>query len=342
MLSNKKVARGFLEEDSSGSHIFIQDWFMKIKIALLLGGMSREREVSLNTGEQIYQALNKNKYEVFKYDPQFELRDFFEEALNGKFDLVFPALHGPYGEDGRLQGLLDLIGVPYLFSGCSSSALAMDKNKTKIIAEDFGIEVIEGLKIKKEEQGKARDFLRKNKKGIVVKPDQLGSSVGISIVRSEKELGRALEMAFSCCEEVLLESFVRGRELTVTILGNKKPEALPVIEIIPKKAEWFDYNSKYLAGATKEICPAEIPESVKKKVQQKAIDAFEVLGCKDLARVDFIWSKDDKIYFLEINTIPGMTSTSLVPQSAKAFGLDFGDFLDKIIEERLNLGLEKN
>jgi D-alanine-D-alanine ligase len=117
---------------------------------------------------------------------------------------------------------------------------------------------------------------------------------------------------------------------------------LPVIEIIPKKAEWFDYNSKYLAGATKEICPAEIPESVKKKVQQKAIDAFEVLGCKDLARVDFIWSKDDKIYFLEINTIPGMTSTSLVPQSAKAFGLDFGDFLDKIIEERLNLGLEKN
>ncbi len=316
---------------------------MKIKLALLLGGMSKEREVSLNTGNQIYQALDKNKYEVLKYDPENDLRDFFEDALNKKFDLVFPALHGPYGEDGRLQGLLDLTGVPYLFSGCLASALAMDKNKTKIIAKDYGIEVIDGLKIKKGEEAKASGFLKENKNGIVVKPDQLGSSVGISVVRNKKELKKALDLAFGFCGEVLLEGFVKGRELTVTVLGNSRPEALPVIEIIPKGAEWFDYDSKYVAGATDEICPAEIPEEVKKKVQQKAVDVFKALGCKDLARADFIWSEEDnKIYFLEINTIPGMTATSLVPQSAKASGLEFGEFLDRIIEERLNLELEKN
>lgn len=304
-----------------------------------MGGLSKEREVSLNTGNQIYKALDKNKYEVYKYDPKTDLKKFFQDALEKKIDLVFPALHGPYGEDGRIQGLLDLTGAPYLFSGCLASALAMDKDKSKTIAENSGVGVIEGTKIKKDQSAEAEKFLEKNKNGAVVKPDQLGSSVGISIVKNKAELKQALELAFKLGEEVLLERFVKGRELTVTVMGNKNPEALPVIEIIPKNASWFDYKSKYLAGAADEICPAEIPDDIKEKVQDGAVKAFEAIGCRDLARADFIWDEEtDKIYFLEINTIPGMTATSLVPKAAEAAGMPFKEFLDELISNKLRSG----
>ncbi|MFO7807706.1 MAG: D-alanine--D-alanine ligase [Candidatus Moraniibacteriota bacterium] len=309
---------------------------MKTKIALLLGGTSKEREVSLNTGNQIYRALDKTKYEVYRYDPQTDLNKFFQDALDKKFDLVFPALHGPYGEDGRMQGILDLTGAPYLFSGCLASALAMDKYKSKIVARDAGLEIIEGIKISKDNVSDVKKFTEKNGFPVVVKPDQLGSSVGISIVKNSAEMQKGLELAFSCCEEVLLEKYIKGRELTVTVMGNKNPKVLPVIEIIPKNAEWFDYKSKYVAGASDEVCPAEIPEKIRKEVQNKALKAFKAIGCKDLARADFIWSeKENKIYFLEINTIPGMTATSLVPKSAKAFGMNFENFIDSLIEDRM-------
>jgi len=308
----------------------------KIKIALLSGGWAGEREISLKTGEQIYKALDKKKYQVSRYDPKNDLGKFFSDALKKKFDLIFPALHGPFGEDGKLQGLLDVLGIPYLFSGCLSSALAMNKYKTKVIIGKEGLIMAPDILIKKNEKYNLNKIIKKLSLPIVVKPSELGSSVGMSIAKTKKELEKGIKIAFRYDREVLLEKFIKGRELTVPVMGNDPARALPVIEIIPKVSTWFDYRAKYEVGGSEEICPAKIPGKIKNKIQKQALAAYKAIGCKDLARVDFIWQKgSDKLYFLEINTIPGMTATSLVPKSAKAAGLTFSQFLDKLISQAI-------
>jgi len=304
----------------------------KIKIALLSGGLSKEREVSLNTGEKIFQALDKNKYEIFRYDPKTDLKQFMEDALNKKFELVFPALHGPYGEDGTLQGMLDMIQMPYVFSGCLASALAMNKFKTKRVAECFGVRVPKDMVVKKGQSYDIDRVISYLRLPIVVKPTELGSSVGISIAKTKEELEKGIKEAAEH-GEILLEEFVKGRELTVAVLGNDNPEALPVIEIKPKTSDWFDYKAKYEVGASEEICPAPITDAIRKRIQGEAVRVFQSVGCSDLARADFICDEDNKkLYFLEINTIPGMTATSLAPQAAKEHGLEFSKFLDRLIE----------
>lgn len=309
----------------------------KIKIALLLGGVSGEREVSLKTGEKIFQALDKEKYEIEKYDPKADLKELIDDIIAEKIDLVFPALHGPFGEDGKLQGMLDMLGVPYVFSGCLSSALAMNKHKTKLIAKDAGVPTADCQIVSKDEKFDLEEIGDKFSFPVVVKPIELGSSVGISIVKSKEELEKAIEEAFSYGSSVLLEKFIKGRELTVAVMGNNPPEALPVIEIKPKSSEWFDYKAKYEPGATEEICPAQIPDDIKMQVQNLAVKVYNAIGCKDLARADFIWDeKEKKLYFLEINTIPGMTATSLAPQAAKAAGMEFPQFLDNLVEMALD------
>ncbi|MDD5291333.1 MAG: D-alanine--D-alanine ligase [Patescibacteria group bacterium] len=308
----------------------------KIKIALLSGGRGGEREISLKTGEQIYKALDKEKYQIFKFDPKNNLGKFFSDALKKKFDLIFPALHGPFGEDGKLQGLLDILGIPYLFSGCLASALAMNKYKTKVIAGKEGILMAPDILIRKNEKYSLDKIIKKLSLPIVVKPSELGSSVGMSIAKTKKELEEGIRTAFRYDREVLLEKFIKGRELTVPVMGNNPPRALPVIEIIPKVSTWFDYRAKYEVGGSEEVCPAKIPARIRAEAQSQALAAYKAIGCKDLARVDFIWQKgSDKLCFLEINTIPGMTATSLVPQAAKAAGLPFSKFLDKLISQAL-------
>jgi D-alanine-D-alanine ligase len=304
----------------------------KIKIALLSGGRGGEREVSLKTGEQIFKALDKNKYQVFRYDPKNDLKNFFLDCANKKFDLIFPALHGPFGEDGKLQGLLDILGTPYLFSGCLASALAMNKYKTKIVAEKSGMLTAKDFILRKKEKFDLEKIIKKLSFPIVVKPVELGSSVGMTIAKTKRELKEGIAKAFKCDQEVICEQFIKGRELTVPIMGNNPPKALPVIEIIPKISGWFDYKAKYEVGGSEEVCPAKIPARIKIEAQKQAVAAYQAIGCKDLARADFIWQEgSNKLYFLEINTIPGMTATSLVPRSAKAAGLEFSDFLDKLI-----------
>jgi len=308
----------------------------EIKIALLSGGWGGEREISLKTGEQIYKALDKKKYQVLRFDPKNDLGKFFSDALKKKFDLIFPALHGPFGEDGKLQGLLDVLGIPYLFSGCLASALAMNKYKTKVIVGKEGIAMARNILIRKNEKYNLNGIIKKLSLPIVVKPSELGSSVGMSIAKTKKELEKGIKIAFRYDREVLLEKFIKGRELTVPVMGNDPARALPVIEIIPKVSTWFDYRAKYEVGGSEEICPAKIPGKIKNKIQKQALAAYKAIGCKDLARVDFIWQKgSDKLYFLEINTIPGMTATSLVPKSAKAAGLTFSQFLDKLISQAI-------
>ena len=308
----------------------------KIKIALLSGGWGEEREISLKTGEQIYKALDKKKYQVSRFDPKNDLGKFFSDALKKKFNLIFPALHGPFGEDGKLQGLLDILGTPYLFSGCLASALAMNKYKTKVIVKQEGVVMARDILIRKGEKFTLNKIIGKLSLPIVVKPSELGSSVGMSIAKTKKELEQGIKTAFRHDKEALLEKFIKGRELTVPVMGNNPPKALPVIEIIPKISGWFDYKAKYEVGGSEEVCPAKIPARIKIEAQREAVAAYKAIGCKDLARADFIWGKgSNKLYFLEINTIPGMTATSLVPKSAKAARMTFSQFLDKLISGAL-------
>jgi len=302
----------------------------KINIALLSGGISGEREISLRTGQEIYNALDKNKYKVYQYDPKTDLKQFFIDALKKKFDLVFPALHGPFGEDGKLQGLLDMIGLPYVFSGTLASALAMNKYKTKIIAKNAGLDTVLDVVLKKNDKFNLDNIIKKLSWPMVVKPMELGSSVGMAIVNNKKNLIKAVKEAFCYDSEIILEKFISGRELTVAIMENKNIKPLPVIEIIPKISAWFDYRAKYENGGSDEVCPARISINAKNKIQALAIKIYLAVGCKDLARADFIYSQD-KFYFLEINTIPGMTSASLVPKAAKVAGMEFSKFLDKLI-----------
>jgi D-alanine-D-alanine ligase len=353
----------------------------KIKLALLSGGVSGEREISLKTGEEIYHTLDKNKYEVFRYDPATDLKKFMNDAIERKFDLVFPALHGPFGEDGKLQGMLDLLGVPYVFSGTLPSALAMNKYKTKIIAQSLGMDTARGIILRKEsERGDSKypvvnlpangvnplsggvnnqagainneerydvhDIVDLLSLPIVIKPVELGSSVGVSIAADKEGLKNGIAEAFRHGSEIMLEQYIRGKELAVAVITQSAPgssgrpeittTALPVIEIIPKISSWFDYRAKYEKGGSREICPARIADTVKDHAQRMAVKIFKAIGCKDVARSDFILGKKDgKLYFLEINTIPGMTKESLVPKAAKAAGISFGKFLDQLIENAI-------
>jgi D-alanine-D-alanine ligase len=306
----------------------------KLRIALLAGGVSNEREVSLKTGDKIFEALDRDKYEVTRFDPKTDLAAFFNEATAGKFDLVFPALHGPYGEDGRLQGMLDMLSLPYVFSDCLSSAIAMDKIKTKLVARAAGLTLAPDIRIGKHDAFDTKTVMLKLSLPIVVKPADSGSSVGVTIAQNETELKRGIDEAFRHAATVLLEKFVKGREFTVAVIGKEATtRALPVVEIIPKISAWFDHKAKYEVDGSEEVCPAEIPDAIRDRLQSEAIKVYRAIGCKDLARADFIWSEaEDKLYFLEINTIPGMTATSLAPQAAKAAGMEFSEFLDKLIK----------
>ncbi len=311
----------------------------KIKIALLFGGISDEREISLKTGSQIYKALDKNKYKIFKYDLKFDLKKFLNDSLDKKFDLVFPALHGKFGEDGKLQGMLDILGIPYVFSKTLASALAMDKVLTKQIFQANNILTAEYLAISKTDYNK--DILDKIQKKLgkktIIKPSNSGSSVGINIAKNKKELEKYIQQAFKYSSKVLVEKFINGKELSVAIIGNKHPRALPVIEIIPQISNFFDYKAKYKKGGSREVCPAKISNKIKNSVQEIALKIYSIIECRDIARIDFILEqRSNKLYCLEVNTIPGMTSASLAPKAAKADGMKFSDFLDKLISLSLD------
>lgn len=304
----------------------------KIRLALLCGGVSSEREVSLSSAVSVYEALDKKKYDINRYDAKDELKKFINDVLEKKIDIVLPIMHGAFGEDGRLQGLLDMLGAPYVFSGCLASALAMNKKKTKLIAQDAGLPVPPDRLLY---QGEKYDLAELEKEfifPIVVKPNEAGSSVGVTIARDEKELKQGIDEAFKSSQEVILEKYIRGRELTVPIFGNDELIALPAIEIIPRISGWYDYKAKYEIGGSDHFCPARIDARTKEKIDSMGKKIFRAIGCKDLARADFILDENNnELYFLEINTIPGMTKTSLAPEAARVYGLSFSDFLDKLI-----------
>jgi D-alanine-D-alanine ligase len=307
----------------------------KLTVALLAGGVSSEREVSLHSGEQVYEALDKDKYNILKYDPQSDLARLVQDAP--KIDIAMIILHGPFGEDGTVQGLLELLNIPYQGSGVLGSALAMNKSVTKQLYEKAGLPMLPYIVYDRDQSVDVAECADRIGLPMVVKPVEAGSSVGMSIVKSAAELQGALEKAGEFDNAILVETCIEGTELTAGVLGNKELDALPLIEIIPDESyEFFDYEAKYKAGATQEICPARISEELTRRAQDYAKIAHRTLFCKGYSRTDMIL-KDQELYVLETNTIPGMTATSLYPQAAQEAGMSFSQVLDRLIE----LGLEE-
>lgn len=252
---------------------------------------------------------------------------------NNKIDLILPILHGPYGEDGKIQGMLDMMKVSYVFSGVLAHALGMNKSRAKIIAQNVGVPVAESMVLNIKDKVDIKKITDQIALPMMVKPNELGSSVGISIAKNEDELKKAVDEAFELGNEVIVEQYVKGREFTVTVIGDNNPEALPIIEIIPVVSEFYDYQAKYEDGGSKHVCPAELSDELTEKAQDYAVKVFKAIGCQDLSRVDFVFDeKKQEFYFIDINTIPGMTPTSLAPEAAKEAGMDFGKFLDRLIE----------
>jgi D-alanine-D-alanine ligase len=306
----------------------------KMTIALLSGGISSEREVSLNSGDQVYEALDKEKYNILRYDPKTDLSRLVQDAPN--IDAALIILHGPYGEDGTIQGLLELLNIPYQGSGVLGSSIAMNKIASKYLYEKAGLPIPPYIALNKGDRLDPRRWEKQLGLPLVIKPNAAGSSVGMTIVKSLDTLQQAVEKAFAHDITILIEGYIEGIELTGGVVGNNELLALPIIEIIPNdEHEFFDYEAKYTAGMTQEICPARIDDEMTQKAQAYAKAAHKALFCEGYSRTDMIL-KDREIYILETNTIPGMTATSLLPQAARKAGLSFSQLLDQLIQ----LGIE--
>ena len=294
------------------------------KIAVLMGGPGEEKDVSLKSGQAIKKALNHNGYDVTSVILDTKLEKLVKELLS--VDLVFLGLHGNIGENGTIQGFLDALGIIYTGSGPLSSAICMDKNISKIIAKNNGIMT---------PKWKLCDTVIDDAKmnyPVIVKPNGQGSTVGLQIAHNESELKPALEYAFNYDNSVLVEEYIQGRELTVMLIDGK---AQPVCEIIPSH-EFYDYECKYTAGMSKYICPAEIDDNISNYVKKISENLFDLLKCENYSRADFRMDDQNKFWFLEMNTLPGMTDTSLAPMSALAAGISFNELIDKIVMHAWN------
>lgn len=302
----------------------------KLKVALLSGGISSEREVSIKSGNQVYEALDKAKYDIVRYDPASDLGKLVADA--SAIDVAFIVLHGSYGEDGTVQGLLDLLNIPYQGSGVLGSALAMDKWTSKRLYKEAGLSVPPFRVLMNGETYASESLVDEPGFPLVVKPRYGGSSIGTSIVQTPEQLPGALERAFEYGPHVILEAYLEGPEITGGVLGNDDFQLLPIVEIIPESHyAFFDYEAKYKEGATREVCPARINETLSRRAQSYAATAHRALCCRGYSRTDMI-IRDEIIYVLETNTIPGMTPVSLFPLAAKTAGISFSQLLDRLIQ----------
>ncbi|MDP8207902.1 MAG: D-alanine--D-alanine ligase [Candidatus Electryonea clarkiae] len=335
-------------------------------ILVLCGGDNLERRVSLASGDAVSLGLAEAGHKVVKIDTALPEQIFRadEPILKGTIgptppdevksahmtrkgwamlnttismldiDMVFPILHGSWGEDGRIQALLELLGLPYLGSGMLSSQVCMNKPLTKETAVRSGIACADGFIVPAESElnNALKICQEKYHYPVVVKPSNSGSAVNVFIVQNEQELINGLENIWNDGEVPLVEQYIPGRELTVTVLENK---SLPVVEIVPKTT-FYDYTRKYTAGETEYLCPAPIDDEIAVNVREMSAKVFAALGCRHIARVDWRLSPDNMLYFLEVNTIPGMTALSLVPMAASETGIDFPNLMDKFVNMVLN------
>ena len=314
----------------------------KLNIAVLMGGWSSERPVSLMSGKGVADALEARGHKVTRIDlgetPE-QGRDLPAKLVAANPDVVFNALHGVPGEDGTVQGLMDLMGFTYTHSGLVASVIAIDKQLTKQQLVPHGIPMPGGMIVKSQSLFE-RDPLPRP---YVVKPVNEGSSVGVAIVTADGNCGqpisRAAEGPWHHFDELLAEPFIRGRELTVAVLGSAEGErALCVTELVPKSG-FYDFDAKYTDGMTTHVCPAEVPDDVARHMMAVALRAHQLLGCKGASRSDFRWDDSlgvDGVFLLEVNTQPGMTPLSLFPEQGAYLGMDYGDVVEAIVAEALS------
>jgi D-alanine-D-alanine ligase len=325
---------------------------MKKTIALLTGGTTGEWVVSVKSAATIAQNIDTDKYEVYKimltehnwfYEPadsvKIEIdRNDFSLTMNGrkiKFDAVFIAIHGSPGEDGKLQGYFDMIGIPYTTCNALTSAITMNKGYTKAIVDGIkDLNVAKSIQLFNNDESNISQIIAELKLPYFVKPNNGGSSIGMSKVKEHSELKDALDKAFKEDNQVLVEEFVEGREFSVGIFKTKgKIVVLPATEVIPAN-EFFDFEAKYTPGATEEITPGRMTEEEKNKVERVVATAYEKLNCKGIVRIDyFLQHGTSNFYFIEINTIPGQTATSFIPQQVAAMGIELKEFYTQVIEE---------
>ena len=303
------------------------------RIGVLMGGMSAEREVSLSTGEAIYGALHDKGYDVHKV---FVDRDVDLVIRQNGIEVAFIALHGRFGEDGCVQGLLEIMGIPYTGSSVLSSALAMNKPKAKEILRYHNLPTPPYYVIAHGETDRLERIHGTFGFPCVVKPVSEGSSVGITIARDFMELDAACEDAFRFDHELMVERYIDGKEVTVAVLGD---EPLGALEIVPKRG-FYDYRAKYTPGASEYHCPARLSAGRYQGVLTHGLSAHRALGCSGVTRVDMLVSEDGNEFILEVNTLPGMTPTSLIPKIAHSRGIEFGDLTEAILNEaRLHAGM---
>ena len=301
----------------------------EIRVAVLKGGRSAEREVSLNTGEQVSAALAESGFDVVEIDTGDD--EFVVELVRSEADVAFICLHGRFGEDGTVQGLCELIEMPYVGSGVLASALAMDKVMSKQFLSLANIPTPEYVVLHRGQELETEQITAALGPKTVVKPANEGSAIGVTIVHSPVELPAAVGLAFKYDRSVLVERFVAGTEVTVGVLGNEHPLALPTLEIVPAH-EFYDYDSKYLPGMSRHIIPARISANARRECERLSVAAHVALGCRGMSRSDLIVTAEEEALFLETNTIPGMTKTSLLPDAARAAGIEFPALCLRLVE----------
>ena len=310
----------------------------KLRVALLMGGLSSERAISLKSGAEVAKGLDPERYQVVPYDLKIDLPRLVAEAA--QIDVALIVLHGRYGEDGTVQGLLELLHIPYQGSGVLGSALAMNKRFTKLIYREAGLPVARDRLLFRGEPYDPQALVQELGWPMVVKPNQEGSSVGITIAHEEEQLRAGLAKAFDLDHEVLLEEYLEGREITCGVLGNIELQPLPLVEIIPSEPFiFFDFEAKYQEGASEEICPADLDPEITRRAQDYGVRAHRALGLRGYSRTDMI-VRGNELCLLETNTIPGMTQTSLLPRAARAAGIDFSALLDRLISLAIEASLK--
>ncbi|RME90352.1 MAG: D-alanine--D-alanine ligase [Verrucomicrobia bacterium] len=296
-----------------------------LTITVMLGGRSAEREVSLRTGRAVAAALRRRGHRVFELDPVSE-----DWTLPEGTEVVFLALHGTYGEDGQVQARLEALGVPYTGCGPEASRAAFDKAEAKRLFLEAGLATPLSAVVESPDAPPPERL----RWPLVLKPTRQGSSVGLAFASGPSDWPRALGEAWRAGPPVLAEEFIRGREVTVGVLAG---EALPVVEIVPRSGR-YDYQSKYTTGATEYRCPADFPEETTRRIQAAGRRAFQAVGGRDYARVDLIVAADGQPWVLEVNTLPGMTETSLLPKAAAAAGIGFDELCERMIELAMRRG----
>ena len=325
---------------------------MKKNIAIVSGGDSGEYEISIQSGKVVEKYLSKEKYNTYpviikgsdwfhrcNHNNEYEIdKNDFSLSMVGekiKFDCVFIAIHGTPGEDGKLQGYFDMLGIPYTTCDHVISALTFNKHLTKQVVGNFGVQTARSVMVHKAAQLSTEDILKSLELPLFVKPNNGGSSVGMSRVNNSGELSPALERALHEDDQVLIEEYIQGREITCGVLKRKgEVVTLPVTEIISKK-EFFDFEAKYDPALADEIVPAQIPAATFNACQEISADLYRQLDCRGVVRFDYIFN-DAGIYFLEVNTVPGLTEASIVPKMAMAMGYDLSEFFEMLVEEALN------